>query len=95
VWLRGLPIRPGEGRLIGLLAALFFVAEMGRGTAEVGADTLFLRGPGADALPPMYVVLGLVGLVVVLGYGAAVGRLPRQRFLVAVLTACAGVLLVD
>ncbi len=90
-----LPVRPGEGRLIALMAALFAVTEMGRGTAEVAADTLFLTGIGADALPAMYVVLGLVGLLVVLGYGAAVGRFPRRRFLVSVLVAVACILVIE
>ncbi len=37
---RVLAVRPGEGRLVGLVAATFAVVEAGRGLGDVGADTL-------------------------------------------------------
>src|SRR4051812_23148483 len=75
-----------------LVAALFAVVEAGRGLGEVGADTLLLSRIGAGLLPYLYVALGLVTLVVALGFGAAVGRLRMGPFFVVVLGAFAGLL---
>jgi HEAT repeat protein len=77
---RALSIRPGEGRLLGFVAAAFAAVEAGRGLGEVGVDTLILNRSGASALPPLYVGLGLVGLVVTLGYGALLARAGGDRF---------------
>ncbi len=74
-------IRAGEGRLVALVAAMFATIETARGLAEIAADTLFVSRFGADHLPTMYVLLGLVSLIVALGYGGAIGSLPRARFL--------------
>jgi HEAT repeat protein/ATP/ADP translocase len=90
-----LAIRPGEGRLVALLAALFATVEAGRGVGEVGADTLFLSRFGAEALPYLFVMLGGVTLVAALGYGAGIGRLGHRRFLVGLLVGAAGLLLVE
>ena len=92
---RVLGIRTGEGRLVGLLAALFAAAEAGRGLGEVGADTLFLSRFGADALPYLFIMLGAVSLVIALAYGAAIGRLGRRPFLVGLLGGLAAVLLME
>jgi HEAT repeat protein/ATP/ADP translocase len=87
-----LAIRPGEGRVVGLLAALFATVEAGRGVGEVANITLFLNRVGAEFLPYLYVALGAVSLVVALGYGVGLGKLPRRPFLVALLLAFAAVL---
>ena len=87
-----LGIRSGEGRLLALLAALFAVVETGRGFGDVAADTLFLSRYGANYLPYLYIVVGLVSLVVALGYGAAIGRLRRRPFLVGLLISFAAIL---
>jgi HEAT repeat protein/ATP/ADP translocase len=87
-----LGIRSGEGRLVALLAALFATVETGRGFGDVAADTLFLSRYGANYLPYLYVVVGLVSLVVALGYGAAIGRLRRRPFLVGLLATFAAIL---
>lgn len=87
-----LGIRSGEGRLVALLAALFATAETGRGFGDVAADTLFLSRFGANYLPYLYVAVGLVSLVVALGYGAAIGRLRRRPFLVGLLASFAAIL---
>jgi len=65
---RLLAIRPGEGRLIVLVAALFATVEAGRGFGEIGADTLFLRRIGADFLPHVYIALGMISLVVAVAF---------------------------
>jgi CRP-like cAMP-binding protein len=91
---RLLAIRPGEGRLIALVAALFATIEGARGFGEIGADTLFLRRIGADFLPQMYVGLGIISLLVAVAYGAAIGRLDRGRLFVGLLVGLAAILVV-
>jgi HEAT repeat protein/ATP/ADP translocase len=92
---RLLAIRPGEGRLVALLGALFATIEAGRGLGEVAADTLFISRFGADSLPYLFILLGMVSLVVALAYGAAIGRLERRRFLVGLLAGLAAILLAE
>ena len=89
-----LAVRPGEGRLVALLCAMFATAEAGRGLGDVALVTLFLSRVDAAVLPWLFVALGLVSLVVALGYGAAIGRLPRRPFVVGLLAAFAGTLVV-
>jgi hypothetical protein len=48
---RVVTLRPGEGRVIALLAALFATVEAGRGIGEVAADTLFISRFGAESSP--------------------------------------------
>jgi len=91
---RLLAIRPGEGRLIALVAALFATIEGARGFGEIGADTLFLRRIGADFLPQMYIGLGIISLLVAVAYGAAIGRLDRGRLFVGLLIGMAAILVV-
>ena len=91
---RLLAIRPGEGRLVALLAGLFAAVEIGRGLGEIAAETLFISRFGAEFLPYLYVALGLVSLVVALAYGTALGRFRRGPFLVGLLVAFAVLLVV-
>ena len=87
-----LAVRAGEGRLVGLLAALFATIEAGRGLGDVAVTTLFLNRVGAASLPWLFIALGLVSLVVALGYGAAIGRVARRPFFVGLLVAFAAAL---
>ena len=89
-----LAIRPGEGRVVALLAGLFASIEAARGAGEVAYTTLFLNRLGPEFLPYLYIALGAVTLVVLLGYGVGLGRLPRRPFLVGLLVAFSGVLVV-
>ncbi len=86
---RSLAIRPGEGKLAGSVAAVFAVLEAARGFGEVGVDTLILGRFGPDGLPGvlpfLFMALGGVGLVTALAYGAALGRVRRDRLFVAIL----------
>jgi HEAT repeat protein/ATP/ADP translocase len=91
---RVLAVRPGEGPGVALVAALFALIEAGRGFGEVGADTLLLNRVGAGALPYLYVGLGLITLVVALGFGAAVGRSRMGPFFIAVLGSFGAILTV-
>lgn len=89
--LRALAVRPGEGRLVGLVGAAFAAVEAGRGFGEVAVNTLV---PSAD-LPSLFVALGLVGLVLTLAYGAALGRIRGDRLFPAILVGVAAVLVVE
>ena len=89
-----LAVRAGEGRTVALLAGLFASIEAARGAGEVAYVTLFLSRLGPTYLPYLYIALGGVSLVVALGYGVGLGKLPRRPFLVGLLLAFAGTLVV-
>src|SRR5687767_9357384 len=89
---RWLGVREGEGRLVGLVAALFAAIEAGRGFGEIGVDTLFISRFGTSWLPWLFIGLGLASLVVALAYGAALGRVRRGPLWVVVLVTIAGLL---
>lgn len=91
--LRRVGVRPGEGKLLSLVALLFLALEGGRGLGEVGADTLVLGRFGAAALPYLFIGLGVTSLLVALAFGAALGRIPRIALLAGVPAASAGLLL--
>lgn len=74
-----LEIREGEGRLVTLSVALMFVPCAGTAIGVASAESLFLSRVGADALPPLYVVLGLVTVAATLGITALLGRMPPAR----------------
>src|SRR5688572_29593495 len=91
---RALAIRSGEGRLVALVATTFAVVEAGRGLGDVGADTLVMNGPqGTAVLPPLYVALGVVGMVLTVAYTAALAGVRGERFFPALLLLMGGVLL--
>ncbi|MEX2204058.1 MAG: HEAT repeat domain-containing protein [Actinomycetota bacterium] len=80
---RFLRIRRGEGRTVGLIVALMFVAFAGSTVGESGVSALFFDRVGADALPLMYLAQGTIGLVTVLGLTGALGRFERRRAFVS------------
>jgi HEAT repeat protein len=84
-WGRTIGVRPGEGRTVVLVAALFAALEFGRGFGEIGVDTLVVKRFGAGSLPYLFIGLGTVSLVASLAYGAALGRLPRIRLFSGIL----------
>ncbi len=91
----GAGIRPQERHLVLLVAGVFAALEAGRGIGEVGANTLVVGRLGAEALPVLYIPLGLLSLVAALAYGAALGRVRRGRLFVAILVAVAGLLVIE
>ena len=95
--LRSLNVRPGEGPLAGSVAAVFAVLEVARGFGEVAVDTMILGRFGPTGLPGLlpflFMALGSVGLVVALAYGAALGRVRRERLFVGILVG-AGLIMV-
>ena len=97
--LRMLAIRPGEGRSVGGVAALFALLEGARGIGEVGADAMVLARFGPETLPTtlpyLYIALGFVGFVVSLGYAVALGRMPRVVLFSGVLAIVSALLVVQ
>jgi hypothetical protein len=92
-WLaRAFDIRPGESVLVARVALLFALAEAARASGEIGIDTLVSLRLGPQHYPALFVVLGVVSLVVSLGYGAALGRLSRGPLYVGLLLGMAGLL---
>ena len=93
---RMLGVRPGEGRLVAGVAALFALLEAGRGFGEVGADSLVLAQFGPENLPTvlpyLFIALGLLSFLVSLGYTVALGRLPRVPLFAGVLVGVGGLL---
>ncbi|MBA2374276.1 MAG: hypothetical protein H0V74_08775, partial [Chloroflexi bacterium] len=74
---RAAGIADDEMRSIVLVALVFATLEAGRGLGEVGVNTLVLSRLPADALPYLYIALGLISLVIAVVYGAALGRVDR------------------
>ncbi len=74
-----LHIREGEGRLVTLMMATMFVPSAGAAIGVSSAESLFLSRVGADALPGLYVALGLVTIVTTLGVTALLGRIAPVR----------------
>ena len=94
-WLaRAFDIRPGESVLVARVALLFALAEAARAAGEIGVDTLVSLRLGPQEYPTLFVVLGVVSLVVSLGYGAALGWLPRGPLFVGLFLGIAGLLVV-
>ncbi len=75
-----LRIRSDEGSLVALMMALMFVPSAGAAIGVSSAESLFLSRVGADALPGLYVALGLVTIVTTLGITALLGRIAPVRF---------------
>ena len=94
-WQRAIGIRPGESRIIALVAGLFACLEAGRGFGEIGVDTLVVSRFGAGSLPYLFIGLGTIGLVGSLVYGAALGRFGRIRLLAGLMAGAAAVLIVE
>ena len=78
-------IRSGEGPTVALLAAAFGALEAGRGLGEVGVNALVLSRLPADALPWLFIPLGVLSLLVSVALGAALGRFRRHRLIPLVL----------
>jgi CRP/FNR family cyclic AMP-dependent transcriptional regulator len=81
---RFLRVRRGEGRTVGLIVALMFVAFAGSTVGESGVNALFFDRIGADALPLMYLAQGTTGLVAVLALTGTLGRFDRRVAFVAI-----------
>lgn len=87
---RAIGVRPGEGRRLASVAALFALVETGRAFGEIGVETLVLGRYGPTGLPSvlpfLYMGLGATGLIVALAYTAALGRVTRARLFIGLLS---------
>lgn len=90
-----LQIRPGEGRMVALIAALFALIDASRGFGPNAVDALFFRRFGVEFLPYMYMGLGAVNLLVTIAYTAGLSRFDPRRFFVGLLGALTLVLLLE
>jgi ATP/ADP translocase/HEAT repeat protein len=88
-------VRPAERPVMALVAAAFAALEAGRGIGEVGANTLVVGRLGAEALPYLYLPLGVISLLASLAYGAALGRVRRGRLFAAILSGVAVALIAE
>lgn len=88
-------VRPGEGRLVGLIAALFASLEAGRGLGDVGANALVVARLGSGVLPWLYMGLGTILFVLALAYAAALARVRPGRLLSGLLIGVAALLFLE
>lgn len=92
---RLLRVRPGEGRIVGLVVGMMFVASAGVAIGQSGIEALFLERLGTDALPVLYLVQGATGLATTLALTGSLARLDRRRAYVRIPLAIAVVVLVE
>ena len=90
-----LQVRPGEGRLVALVSALFGLIEAGRGLGANAADALFFLRFGVEFLPYMFMLLGAANFVVSLSYAAGLGRFDKRRFYTILVAGLALLLIVE
>ena len=76
---RAANVRDDEVAVVRLIALAFAALEAGRGLGEVGVNTLVLSRLPADALPWLYIPLGILSLIIAVAYGAALGRVAKAR----------------
>jgi HEAT repeat protein/ATP/ADP translocase len=88
-------VRPTERPIVVLVAGSFAALEAGRGIGEVGANTLVVGRLGAEALPYLYLPLGVISLIGALAYGAVLGRVRRGPLFATILIGVAVVLVVE
>ncbi len=92
---RAANVRDDEVAVIRLIALVFAALEAGRGLGEVGVNTLVLSRLSADALPWLYIPLGIISLVIAVAFGAALGRVAKARLFGITLVAVGGLLVVE
>ena len=88
-------IRPGEGRLVGSVVGLLFVASAGITLGESGVNALFFERIGPDALPVMYLAQGVTGLVAMLVLTGSLARFDRRRAYVVMPALVAAVVVIE
>ncbi len=84
---------PEERDLAVVVAVVFFGIQTTHGLSSNAADALFFSRFGVESLPQMYMLVGIVALVALLGYTAGLGRLKRHNFYPAILASTAAVLI--
>jgi HEAT repeat protein len=85
-------VRDGEGAVVARIAAVFALLEAGRALGENGINAILLvRAEGS--LPGLFIPLGLVTMVVSIGFGAALSRVRRARLFGSTLVGIGALLL--
>ena len=74
-----LKIRPGEGRIVALLAGMIAVTSAGTGMGAASVNALFFSRFGVQYLPYLYIALGLVTFLNLMAVAALLGRFPREQ----------------
>ena len=92
---RTLQIRPGEGRTAGLIVTLMLLVSAGGSIGGNGIDTLFFDRFGVRYLPPMYIAVGGVMILVALGVTVLLARVSRERLFVSMPLVLAAVLVAE
>jgi hypothetical protein len=87
--LHALKIRPGEGPLALLVVAMMFVVWSGFAIGGNAIEGLLFARFGPDALPYLFVALGICTAALMLGLNSVLQRPDPQRFLVRLLPAMA------
>jgi HEAT repeat protein len=78
-----LAVRPGEGRLVGLLVGVMLLTSAGSALGSAGIETLFFTRFGVQFLPYMYMLLGVVTMGASLAITAWLGRVSPSRLYIA------------
>ena len=81
---RALRIRPGEGGVVARVLALMVVLFVGLSIGGAAVEGLYLSRSGPRGLPLLYIALGPLTLVAMVGMGAALGGRDPRRLLVLV-----------
>ena len=88
-------VRSGEGRAVGLVAACMVVSVGALTIGESGINALFFDRVGADQLPTMYLLQGVVGVAGMLVLSGVLGRFERRRAYVALPLLLAAAVLIE
>ena len=90
-----LKVKPGEGRLIGLLVLMYFILALGFVFVQSMAFGIFLAEYGAGGLPYSYIAIAIVASLVAAFYIKLGGRVSFSKLLTINLTflACVSLLI--
>lgn len=73
-----LSIKPGEGRLTGLMVGVTLFSAMGSALGGTGIEALFFARFGVEFLPYMYIGLGITAMITSFFVTAALGKIPKR-----------------
>ena len=90
-----LKVRAGEGRTVGSIVGLMFVASAGSTIGESGINAMFFDRVGPEALPVMYLAQGVTCLLAMLVLTGSLERFERHRAYVAMPALVAVLVLVE
>ena len=93
--LAALGVRGDEARLVGWVAALFFVIQANHGVGLNAADALFFLRFGVEHLPVMILSAGFVVMLGILGYAAGLSWKGPRAWLWPFPFGCAGWVLLE